>query len=82
MSIKIPKDKETQLIASIRHYFAENMDSEIGDLKATLLLDYFIKEIGPSIYNQAIQDAQAIMNEKVDELDSICYQPEFTYWSK
>ena len=82
MSIKIAKDKETQLIASIRHYFAENMDSEIGDLKATLLLDYFIKEIGPSIYNQAIQDAQAIMSEKVDELDSICYQPEFTYWSK
>jgi uncharacterized protein (DUF2164 family) len=58
------------------------MDMEIGDLKATLLLEYFVKEIGPSIYNQAILDAQAVMADKVNDLDSSCYQPEFTYWQQ
>ena len=82
MSIKLPKEKEAVIVESIKHYFAENMDSEIGDLKASLLLDYFMQEIGPSIYNQAILDAQAVMTDKVNDLDSSCYQPEFTYWKK
>lgn len=70
------------MIESIRHYFDENMDNKIGDLKAKLLLDYFIKEIGPGIYNQAIHDAQSVMMDKVNDLDSTCYQPEFAYWEK
>ena len=82
MSIKLTKDKEIQIIESIKHYFEENMDNEIGDLKARLLFDYFLKEIGPSVYNQAILDAQAIMTDKVNDLDSSCYQPEFLYWKK
>jgi len=82
MSIKLTKEKENQLIESIKHYFEENMESEIGDLKANLILDYFIKEIGPIIYNKAILDAQTFMTEKVNDLDSSCYQPEFMYWEK
>ena len=82
MSIKLPKDKEKQLITSIKRYFEENMDNEVGDLKATLLLDYFVKEIGPIVYNQAIYDAQSIMTDNVNDLDGTCYQPEFAYWNQ
>ncbi len=32
MTIKLDKDTETALIASIKRYFAENFDDEIGDL--------------------------------------------------
>jgi len=82
MSITLKKETEKQLIESIKRYFEENMDSEIGDLKATLLLDYCLKEIGPSIYNQGVIDAQAFMMEKINDLDSSCYEPEFLYWEK
>ena len=44
------------------------------------LLDYILKEIGPSIYNQAIIDAQSVMMEKINDLQDSCYQPEFMYW--
>lgn len=80
MVIKLSKDVEKRLVASIKRYFAENMEDEIGDLKARLLLDYCLREIGPSIYNQAIADAQAHLQERVSELDSSCYRPEFGYW--
>jgi uncharacterized protein (DUF2164 family) len=50
MSITLPKEIENRLIGSVKKYFEENLDSEIGDLKATLLLDFFLKEIGPTIY--------------------------------
>lgn len=80
MSITLTKEKEKQLIGSIRKYFEENMDDEIGDLKAALLLEFILKEIGPTIYNQAILDAQAVIAEKVNDLENSCYQPEFMYW--
>lgn len=80
MSIEIPKDKQQRLIGSIRKYFDQNMEEELGDLKAMLLLDFCLKEIGPVIYNQAIGDARAFMTEKVADLDSTCYEPENVYW--
>ena len=77
---KLSKEVEKRLVASIKRYFAENMEEEIGDLKAGLLLDYSLREIGPCIYNQAIADAQARLQARVSELDSSCYEPEFGYW--
>jgi uncharacterized protein (DUF2164 family) len=59
MAITVPQDASKQLLASIKRYFAEHLEQDIGDLKASMLLDYVLKEIGPTIYNQAIVDAQA-----------------------
>ena len=85
MSIKLPKESEKYLIGAIKRFFAENMEDEmskIDDLKALLLLDFCIREIGPSIYNQAIADAQTYFQEKVDDLSGVRYKAEFDYWKK
>jgi uncharacterized protein (DUF2164 family) len=80
MAIRLRKETRQTLIASIRRYFAENLGEEIGDLKASLLLDYVLQEIGPSVYNHAVADAQARMQMSVTDLDATCYEPEFAYW--
>ena len=80
MTIKISKETKQKLVESIKRYFEESMDEEIGDLKASLLLDYCVKEIGPTIYNRAIADAQAYMQDKVADVEGSCYEPEFGYW--
>ncbi|UCG52931.1 MAG: DUF2164 domain-containing protein [Candidatus Latescibacterota bacterium] len=82
MALTISPEAKKRLIGSIKRYFEEHMDEEIGDLKADLLLDYFLKEIGPTVYNQAIANAQAFFQEKVADLDGSCYEPEFTFWKK
>jgi len=79
-AIKMSPETRKQLLASIKRYAAENLDEAIGDLKAGLLLDYCIKEIGPSIYNQAIADAQAYFTDRVADLEGVCHQPEFGFW--
>ena len=71
MAIKLSPETTKQLHASIKRYVAENLDQEIGDLKAGLLLDYCLKEIGPTIYNRAIADAQAYLQERVVDLSSV-----------
>jgi len=82
MTIKLKEETRLRLIGSIQRYFSENMDEPVGDLKASLLLDFCIKEIGPSIYNQAILDAQSHLQDKVAELDGECHETEFCYWRK
>ena len=78
--IKLAADAEERSLASIKRFFKEHMDDDVGDLKAKLLLDFFLEEIGPSVYNRAITDAQAVMQDRVVDLDGTCYQPEFSYW--
>lgn len=82
MTIKLNKDVEQRLLGSIQRYCAENMDEEVGELKARLLLDYCLREIGPSVYNQAILDAQSAMQERIADIETVCYETEFSYWKK
>jgi uncharacterized protein (DUF2164 family) len=76
-SITVSDDARKQAVAALREYCAENMDEEIGDLKATLLFDYILAELGPTIYNQAIADARAFFEERLGDLAGVCYQQEF-----
>ena len=82
MSINLQKDTEKYLLGSIKRFVAESMDIEIGDLKASLFLEFCVKEIGPSIYNQAIADAQTYFQEKATDLGGFRYEAEFDYWKK
>ncbi len=82
MTTKLHNDTRKYLLGSIKRYFAENLDDEIGDLKAAMVLDFCMREIGPSIYNQAIADAQAYFQEKASDLGGARYEAEFDYWQK
>ena len=82
MAIKLSNEVEQRLLASIQRYCAQHMDEDIGTLKAKLLLDFCLREIGPSVYNQAILDAQAAMQDKIADIDASCYETEFAYWKK
>ena len=82
MNIEIPKQVRTDAIASMQRYFRENMPEEIGDLAAGLLLNYFLDEVGPAIYNQAIADAQTRLQQRVADLSGELYADEFQYWPK
>ena len=80
MAITLSQEARKQLIASIKRYVAEEMDEELGDLRAGRLLDYVLKEIAPTVYNQAIADAQAYFQDKALDLDGSCHEPELGYW--
>ncbi|MFZ2853289.1 MAG: DUF2164 domain-containing protein [Rhodocyclaceae bacterium] len=82
MTIEITKQATTAAIASIQRYFTENMDEKIGSLEAGALLAFFLKEIGPTVYNRAVIDAQTRLQARVMELDIEIHEDEFTYWNQ
>lgn len=81
-TIELPKQVRADAIASIQRYFEENMPEPIGELPAGLLLNFFIEEIGPVIYNHAISEAQTRMQQRVADLNGELYADEFQYWPK
>ena len=80
MSITLAPDATKRLHGSIKRYFAEHLNEDIGDLKAAMMLDFCLQEVGPSIYNQAIADAQKYFGARVLDLEGVCHEPEFSYW--
>jgi uncharacterized protein (DUF2164 family) len=80
MSIELDRDVEERLIASIKRYFDEELETEIGELKAKLLLRFVLKEIGPIAYNQGVSDVRRHLRNVVDEIDGVCFEPEFGFW--
>ena len=82
MSIELSKQARGDAIASIQRYFEENMTEPIGELPAGLLLNFFVEEIGPTIYNQAVADSQTRLQQRVADLEGELYEETFQYWSK
>ncbi|MDR3672839.1 MAG: DUF2164 domain-containing protein [Holophaga sp.] len=82
MEIQLRKDVEKRLEASIQRYCAEAMGMAVGELKAALFLKFCLEEIGPSVYNLAIADAQAFFQEKVADLENTCFAKEFNHWKE
>jgi uncharacterized protein (DUF2164 family) len=82
MSIELSKEARADAIASIQQYFERNMTERIGELPAGLLLNFFVEEIGPAIYNKAIADAQARLTVRVADLSGELYEDEFQYWPR
>jgi uncharacterized protein (DUF2164 family) len=82
MAVKLADETEKRLVGSIKRFFEEEMDEPIGDLKALRVLDFCLREIAPSVYNQAIADAQGYFAERVADLSGSTYEAEFDYWKK
>jgi uncharacterized protein (DUF2164 family) len=82
MTIELTKEDRAQAVASIERYFRENMEEKIGNIAASGLLGFILEEIGPSIYNQGVADAQERIQARVSDLDFEVHEEEFSYWRK
>ena len=76
MRIALSDERRTQLVSALQRLFAEEFDRELSDFQAKRLLELFIRQVGAPVYNQAIQDARAFLQEKLSDLDAEFYEPE------
>ena len=76
MRIQLTDERRERMLRSIKKYFAEALDQELGDLAAERLLEFFVKELGAPVYNQAIQDARKFLLGKLDDLEGEFYEPD------
>ena len=58
------------------------MGEPVGDLAAGGLLNFFLEEVGPAVYNRGVADAQRRLQERLSELDAEVHEEEFQYWRR
>lgn len=80
--IELPKDARQQAVASIERWFQENMEEKIGNVAAGGLLGFFLEEVAPLVYNQAVRDVQERLRARIEEVDLEVHEEEFGYWKK
>ncbi|MDA7742480.1 DUF2164 domain-containing protein [Francisellaceae bacterium] len=59
MKVEISKEDKEAVIQKIKAYIKSELEVEIGGFEAEFLLEFFQKEVGPFIYNQALSDMQS-----------------------
>ena len=79
MRVKLTGDRRERLLRSMHDFFEEQLEEDISTFRAEQLLDFFVRELGPPVYNQAIRDAHAFFEEKLTDLEGEFYEPEDPY---
>ena len=74
--IVLSEERRTDLVATIQHFASAELDQELSDFQARRLLDFFLRHLGAPVYNQAVQDVRAFLEDKVSDLDVEFYEPE------
>lgn len=64
----IKDELKRDMIDKIKTYFSNELEDEIGDLKAMLILDFITEELASSFYNMGIEDASNYIKEKIDDI--------------
>ena len=71
--IEFSKDERAAATGKLRDYFARELDQELGQLPAEMLLDFIGKEIGGAFYNRGVHDAQQLVQQKAEDIVEALY---------
>lgn len=82
MAIALNTQEAAETTQSLKAYFRSELETELSDLRAKLLLDYILKEIAPFAYNQGVKDAEEYMRARLEDMSATCFEPALTYWQK
>mgnify|MGYP000282656853 FL=1 len=71
--LKLDKDARTRLALEIKHYLEGELDIDIGNMDAEILVDFLTPTLGARFYNLGLKDAQALFARKAEDLGDEIY---------
>ena len=66
-------------IVSIERWFREERDEKIGNIAAGALPGFFLGELGPVVFNQAVAQVPERLQMRIMALDIEVHEDEFQY---
>ena len=76
MRIELSGERRERITLGLQQLFRDELDHELSDFQAGLVLEFFVRELGAPVYNQAIRDAHGFVEEKLQDLEGEFYEPE------
>ncbi len=76
MRIRLSPERRANLLLAIKEYVTAEFDEPLSDFRAEGLLDFFVRELGPPVYNQGVRDASAFIQQKLGDIEGEVYERE------
>lgn len=76
--IKFSNDETELLTLKIQQYFINELDHELGQFPARFLLDFFSEQIGVYFYIRGLQDAQLVLESRLESVGEAILELEKT----
>ncbi|MCA8979690.1 MAG: DUF2164 family protein [Planctomycetes bacterium] len=76
MKHPLTDERRAELRAGLIALFQCEFDQELSDFRADAIIDHLLEHLGATVYNQAIADARAWMQERIDDLDAEFHEAE------
>lgn len=74
MRVRLSDERKAGLLRKLTEMYSRDFDQTLSPFRAEQILAFFVKSLGPSVYNQAIQDARGFMMERLEDLDATFYE--------
>ena len=74
--IQLSDERRDALIGHLQTLFSTEFDETLSDFRAGEILDRMLKTLGPTVYNQAVEDVRAHLQTKLDDLNGEVYADE------
>ena len=74
--IRLAAERRAELLEARGRHFAAEFDEPLSAFRAEGLLDFFLRELGPAVYNQGVQDMVATLQAKLADVDAEVCEPE------
>lgn len=72
-TVNLTDEQKKQLMEEIRLFFEEELGEDIGFLRQQKVLDLFLEQLAPAVYNKALDDAMYWYKRQQDNLEADFY---------
>jgi uncharacterized protein (DUF2164 family) len=76
MRISLSPERRAMLVDAVKRHFIAEFDEPLSDFRAEQLLDFFVAELGPPVYNQGVRDASSYMQDKLIDIEGDVFERE------
>ena len=76
MTVQLDEARRRELQEQLQILFRSQFDEQLSDYRAEEIVSLMLRTLAPAVYNQAVQDARAFLQARLDDLDGEVYAPE------
>ncbi len=66
---RLPENEKDNVKNQIIRFFEKELDEEIGVITAESILNFFLQQVGPTLYNQGVSDSKLALEKRMDDLN-------------
>jgi uncharacterized protein (DUF2164 family) len=67
--IRLSPERRASLLAALQHHFEDEFDEPLSSFRAEGLVDFFVRHLGPPVYNQGVKDATGYIQDKLADIE-------------